>query len=553
MPAKFQHLRTRLRIEQARLLNWGENIGLLKELMDKPSQTLQLNRNLILDILVEVQAAFRACVKIESKFDAVMAQKPTATKAKAPSGKTQPRSFLQRTLDVLENPSRLSVQLQWAMIKQDNFEGLIVKLIGYNDAVESILDKDAMHDLRIMQQQNTLAMLQLTEQVSELRTLSAAMYIRMEGGKVPPTSGISRSSTLVEENMADDSIVTSLASFKAQLLSIDQSEATSSELLILPRDLALQSDNDSPVLLKEYKGKKVWVEWREPVEGLNLHSELAKMIEQRVRKLAMLLGQSLKPKEFRAPHCLGYVSDGDEGEIPRYGFVFEVPVQISSIEPRMSNLRDLFTSTSSPSLTKRIALARMVTESLFYLHAVNLLHKGIRSKVILFFTEGGKTKVDLSSPVVSGFDFSRPDLPDEITVRHASSIEHDLYRHPDLLDSSAIRSCKAHDIYSLGIVLVEIAYWKPIEEIMDVAIYKKGARTKVRKLKSKILDEQEGILDEIENRTGEIFVSIVRRCIEGGSAIGISTGSNEKDPSTGAHMQQVFYEDILSQLQKLAI
>jgi hypothetical protein len=38
MPKKFEHLRTRLNIEEARLLNWGENVGLVEELLDRPSQ-----------------------------------------------------------------------------------------------------------------------------------------------------------------------------------------------------------------------------------------------------------------------------------------------------------------------------------------------------------------------------------------------------------------------------------------------------------------------------------------------------------------------------------
>jgi hypothetical protein len=74
MPKNFEHLRTRLKIEQARLLNWGENIGLVEELLEHPSQTLKLNQNLILDILVQIQAAFKAGVKIESKFGEIVGE-----------------------------------------------------------------------------------------------------------------------------------------------------------------------------------------------------------------------------------------------------------------------------------------------------------------------------------------------------------------------------------------------------------------------------------------------------------------------------------------------
>jgi hypothetical protein len=156
MPKKFEHLRTRLNIEETRLLNWGENVGLVEELLDHPSQALQLNRNLILDILFQVQSAFNACIKIETKFSDII---PGNTgKGESPMSKPK-RSFLRRTLAVLENPARISASLQWTMIKEDEFESLISKLIGYNDAVWSLLDRHAMHELHLMQQQSNLIML----------------------------------------------------------------------------------------------------------------------------------------------------------------------------------------------------------------------------------------------------------------------------------------------------------------------------------------------------------------------------------------------------------
>lgn len=54
LPADYQYLRTRLRIEQSRHLNWGEQIGLLEDSLEQPSRLLHLHRNLILEILLEV-------------------------------------------------------------------------------------------------------------------------------------------------------------------------------------------------------------------------------------------------------------------------------------------------------------------------------------------------------------------------------------------------------------------------------------------------------------------------------------------------------------------
>jgi Prion-inhibition and propagation len=69
MPVNFEHLRVRMRIEQVRLLNWGEKVGILEEMLEQPSVTLQLHRNLVIDILLETQLLFKGCLKIEAIFD----------------------------------------------------------------------------------------------------------------------------------------------------------------------------------------------------------------------------------------------------------------------------------------------------------------------------------------------------------------------------------------------------------------------------------------------------------------------------------------------------
>ena len=559
MPKDFEHLRTRLRIEQSRLLNWGEKIGLVEELLEHPSRLLELNQNLILDILIQVQAAFTACVKIESKFTEVLRDKANAPASLKSKHK---KSFLRRTLALLENPMRISASLQWSMIKGEEFEGLIVKLIDYNDAVWSLLDRDTMHSLRAMQQQSNLIMLQLAGQVSELRCITAAMAV--QSASVKNLSKISYE----EEDSTHYSNLAALAAFKARQLFIEESSSISNELLIAPIQLPQRLDKSRSSELFEFGGGQAWMEWREPMEE-DLDQYLLQTMEERVRKLAKLLSQSAKPEEFRAPRCLGYLCETNEADEPRYGFVFEVPLQKLSnpSEQRMSNLRHLFLTTPCPSLTKRIRLGSMIAESLFYLHAVNWLHKGLRSKSILFFTDINQKQTELSSPIISGFDFSRPDLPEEITVRHPSNIYDDLYRHPEhLQDTSFSRSRfhKSHDVYSLGIILIEIAFWKPIEVVMKIRMDGKSARSSVYKIQETILARDDGIvvreqttMARLEAQVGEVYAKVVRSCMEGNEAIAIGNGIDVEETETDARartelkMQNVFFEEILGKLQGL--
>src|SRR5271170_905829 len=107
MPENFEHLRVRMRIEQVRLLNWGEKVGLLEDMLEQPSVALQLHRNLIIDILFEIQRLFKGCLKIKEKFDNLVPMRGILTldAVVQDSNLVSPRgtnALLRRTLKVLE-------------------------------------------------------------------------------------------------------------------------------------------------------------------------------------------------------------------------------------------------------------------------------------------------------------------------------------------------------------------------------------------------------------------------------------------------------------------
>ena len=55
--------------------------------------------------------------------------------------------------------------------------------------------------------------------------------------------------------------------------------------------------------------------------------------------------------------------------------------------------------------------------------------------------------------------------PDKASDRHRRQSEHDLRRYPDIVKGVALSLRKAHDMYSLGTILVEVSYWQRIDEI----------------------------------------------------------------------------------------
>jgi len=108
------------------------------------------------------------------------------------------------------------------------------------------------------------------------------------------------------------------------------------------------------------------------------------------------------------------------------------------------------------------------------------VHESFRSENVLFFpaqTHGtGKTPsvVDYSQPWVLGFEFSRPEgffsagLADFCPAR-------DVYRHPERQGRPEAVFNKLHDIYALGVVLLEIGTsFQIIQTIVTIVTSFKG-------------------------------------------------------------------------------
>jgi hypothetical protein len=117
------------------------------------------------------------------------------------------------------------------------------------------------------------------------------------------------------------------------------------------------------------------------------------------------------------------------------------------------------------------------------------------------------------------------------------------------------RSKKSHDIFALGILLVEIAYWKPIEAIMEIELEKKGARKEVRNIRGRLINENEPFLERLGEQVGEIYARVVRICLAGGPEIGIFAGhaDNEEDPTVGTAIHRIFSEEVVGKLASIKI
>ncbi|KAI9649892.1 hypothetical protein NHQ30_002476 [Ciborinia camelliae] len=137
-----------------------------------------------------------------------------------------------------------------------------------------------------------------------------------------------------------------------------------------------------------------------------------------------------------------------------FEFIFPIPEGLSD---KPKSLRDYLSSQVNHTLTDRLRIANQLAKSISYIHSLGFVHKMIRPENILAFQDN---KSALGSMFLVGFEKFR--MADGQTRRLGNSAwEINLYHHPHRQGPNPEESyIMQHDIYSLGVVLLEIGIWE---------------------------------------------------------------------------------------------
>jgi hypothetical protein len=408
--------------------------------------------------------------------------------------------------------------LVWAIRDQKRFRAGLDNLRESTDFLHEKASDDRMDQLVWSTHEISFSMLQLTKSVEDMKALQAAQ----------------------KEIGHHDTTMQKITSFSIQMSSFGVQESLllgasdTSSLRISP------NVDDGFRSLATLDQKTVWIERRDyqrvPVsDKRGTRSQPDPQSVQNVERLTWLLSQPDRPDELRLPKCLGYVNDPEEA---RFGVV------LAPLSDESQSLLCLF---EKPNIgIDRQAFARHIAESLLYLHAVNWLHKGIRSAGIMTGSSGRL--------LVSGFGFSRPSDNSFTSSGPPHDSKWSLYCHPTYLDAdkkSGYR--KSYDIYSLGIILIEIALWKPIDQVLqtlhsgrDSALGNERQDTRTR-----ILDSNT-VLEQVRRDMNHGYARATRACLEGVSAFGLSDDADEANPYVATMLQRAFIEVVLNPLKEVA-
>lgn len=178
-------------------------------------------------------------------------------------------------------------------------------------------------------------------------------------------------------------------------------------------------------------------------------------LKRETRDLARRL-QHDDPESFSLLACKGFTISDDNAN-PSIILVLRPP-PVKDCVPR--SLRDLLLNVPAPrSLSQRFAMARQLATAVAYVHIFGFVHKNIRPESVLSFasTDASQNRVYLA-----GFEMFRRDEAWTQKVGD-DALDRNFYRHPSRQGLNPNwEYIMQHDIYSLGVCLLEIGLWQSL-------------------------------------------------------------------------------------------
>lgn len=256
-------------------------------------------------------------------------------------------------------------------------------------------------------------------------------------------------------------------------------------------------------------------------------------LTSRVDLLAKLLAVP-KTHEFRSLRCLGW---SHQDLVNTYTLDFEVPSMYTGRQyTTLYTIIKESTGRARPNMNERVWISYTLARAINKWHIAGWVHQSISSHNVLFFFEKDTHRVDYSQPFLHGFEFARPDSDPSIG-RAADDLEFNVYRHPERQGNLRKGHRKKHDIYSLGVVLLEIGLWQlGTKLISDSRQQQPSARDRQAKL-------LRHCSERLPHFSGISFEAAVYACLS-------SNGESEWEDKDGCEFARLFQQKVVDELAK---
>ena len=252
----------------------------------------------------------------------------------------------------------------------------------------------------------------------------------------------------------------------------------------------------------------------------------------------------------------------------RYGLVYELPnfslYQMPDHLPASSRLcsrqpQSLLSflqhgadtdSSNMPNLEDRFRLAFNLASSVLYFHTKGVTHRNINSNNVLFFPEeqsatstGAKLWKEgvIRKPFVASFDQCADDVPNAQEEPFISSI----YRHPRTVRGLRTSFRPAYDLYSLGLILLEIGLWMPLCKLWKTRYTRADFKVRLQSV----------YIKKLASKCGTTYMRIVDHCLRAGDDNRSTQSLSGRVGRSDAHHQSAraqtdLYWDVVKPLER---
>ncbi|KAL1840031.1 hypothetical protein VTJ49DRAFT_902 [Mycothermus thermophilus] len=641
MPHEYEQYRLQLVIEYNRVLAWGKAVGLIHVPDGSLAATLGTDSIELAAILARIQRLLSEFRDLHARYgnevrpiDVARPAKGSGTHDGTDAGESQPtdadilkgistlaityeankdqrrrlrghlRDFFRHTKDIVTHPARV----WWVAVDKEAFEALLRGLHALTerlheltrnyqarqlDAItanmyrEMVLVRNDVGDLKAMlgavsnlvsspeghpaSDYHSYRALQDLTRLKKLSLISDNILSQILGD---PTLGIGHSLDRLDLKVRQYTEADLLGAFEWNELDVENPEYLPRPRGILLRDIRVNDQNGDTSM---EDGIPVWIEWK-ALGDAPAGSARDREAVLRTTALAEMLAQP-KPAALRAPECVGFFDDRAVSGADRLAWIFRMPAG-SDANTRIATLHTILGNPKfRPPLSRRVAMASALCDTILHLHAINWLHKGVFGENVVFHLNNSRNSksasglpYDPEKPVLSGFEYSRPDGTE--TTARDTDIVWDLYRWPGIQRQPPTErnSKKTYDLYSLGLVLLEIAHWEKLDRLMGLGRPDGGINARSgnslagvgdevpdvpleqsRKLRDWLLGIQPGApfdaqglpnpLEDLRNRVGERYWQAVSRCLwaHGERGFGVDERADQSnDSDVGLALQEAF-------------
>ena len=264
---------------------------------------------------------------------------------------------------------------------------------------------------------------------------------------------------------------TAISEFHDAVMGLRELNKDDSPLFLSDNDfLPIESENRiSGPVLRTFLGKgkltNAWQDFPSTVQWFLYESKpylihKKETAKENVRILAQKLHKA--QPESGVLKLMGFRDEFD-GQKGAFELVFASPFN-STFPDTLSSF--IQTHGTKPSLNHRISLCHQLATAVLQTQTLGLVHKNIRPENILLLIDKTSPAMESESTptlYLSGWQYARHVDGSATTLKGEVTLQSKIYQHPERQLPTAEREYSmAHDVYSLGVCMLEIFIWESL-------------------------------------------------------------------------------------------